>query len=124
MARADVAVGELVDIEVRITQVIDDHFPTFVECGFNDAEGTSHLFHVKLPVICEDSDAAIANLPRFGSLRATVIDIMSDASGRRCAKVSTDRPWCEESTAGRREFVILFDQLLRSAAKPKAGRLV
>jgi hypothetical protein len=111
MARGEGPVGDVVDIKVRITRVVDDHQPTFVECVFDDAAGMQHAFHLKLPVVSLAYFVEEADLPMEGTLSATVVALTSDASGRPCAKVDTSRPWHEVSTAGETKFIVPLENL-------------
>jgi hypothetical protein len=123
MAKADAFAGEMVDIEVRITRVVDAHQPTFVECVFDDAAGKQHAFHVKLPIVSLDYFVRDADLPLAGTLRATVVALTKDAAGRACATVDTSRPWHEESTGRETIFVVPLDNLLSIESDQSAEAL-
>ena len=41
-------------LAVQITRYVDDHFPGFVECTFQDAEGKTHVFVEKVPIVSQE----------------------------------------------------------------------
>lgn len=110
------------DIPVSITRIVDEAFPIFVECVFTDVAAKQHYFHVKLPVISEAHFSRNEELPAPARLRCTIVAIIVDAdSGERQAIVDTSRPWGEESTELRSEFIV-FEKQLESISTAVADR--
>jgi hypothetical protein len=98
-------------LTVQITRYVNDHFPGFVECIFQDAEGKTHVFVEKLPVVSREALDVTSTYPAIGAMDCESELAWTDAAGRRLVRISTDHPWHIESMAGESRFVVLASQL-------------
>ena len=96
------------EIQVAISRLIEDAFPSWVECEFYDVHGRKHTFREKLPVV---SDAECANskteLPTVGQIRCAVVSCVDEIY-----TISTVSPDGIESVDGISEFQVKGDQLI------------
>lgn len=100
-------------IAIQIERFVDDYQPGFVECRLVDAEGLSHLFVEKLPIVSAEDLWSNSLYPQPGAIACDVEEEWIDKSGRSLAKVNTERPWSVESTTGATRFVVLSSQVVR-----------
>jgi hypothetical protein len=98
-------------LAVQITRYVDDHFPGFVECTFQDAEGKTHVFVEKLPVVSLEALDAKSIYPAIGAIACESEQAWTDDAGRRLVRINTDLPWHIESIGGDIHFVVLASQL-------------
>jgi hypothetical protein len=99
-------------VTVQISRFVDDHQPGFVECILMDALGKSHLFVEKAPIVSTDDLWSTSNYPQPGAIACEVAEQWQDEAGRSLVRVSTERPWGVESTAGTTCFTVLLAQLV------------
>jgi hypothetical protein len=99
-------------LNVQITRFVDEHFPGFVECVFQDANGASHVFVQKVPVVSRQELSATSSYPCAGTLDCEQESVWRDDAGRSLASIDTDRPWGVESSSGETQFVVLTSQLV------------
>ena len=98
-------------IKVKISRLVDDHQPGFVECSFIDAHGTEHFFVEKVPVVTLADRSADGSYPVDGTLGCEVLGSRVD-DGTDMVTVSTERPWGIESTEGLLVFDLRSTQLV------------
>ena len=98
-------------LTVQITRFVDEHFPGFVEFTFEDADGATHVFVEKVPILSEQELLATSCYPRAGTLDCERESVWRDAAGRLLARINTALPWGVESSSGRTKFVVLASQL-------------
>ena len=67
----------MVSVKVTITRVTDETFPGWVEAELIDGYGKRHIFHNKSPIFEADADCRLAELPRIGAIRCTVVERQS-----------------------------------------------
>jgi hypothetical protein len=100
-------------VSVEIARFVDDRQPGFVECVLVDADGRSHAFVEKGPVVSASNLLPGSKYPRAGSIACEVISEFTDSSGRQLVRIDTDRPHGVESSSGETKFVVLPSQLVR-----------
>ena len=100
-------------ISIQIERFIDDHQPGFVECRLVDANGQSHMFIEKLPIVTSANLWADSSYPQAGTIACEIESESIDAAGRKLVQVSTERPWAVESTEGVSRFFVLSSQVVR-----------
>ena len=83
-----------------------------MECILQDALGESHLFVEKVPVVSTDNLGSTSSYPQPGAIACEVEEQWQDSAGRSLVRVSTERPWGVESTAGTTCFTVLLAQLV------------
>lgn len=98
-------------IPVQISRFVRDDNPGWVECVLVDALGQSHSFTEKVPVVTREDLDAESNYPCSGTIACELNEEWKDDMGRSLARVSTERPWGVESSAGLTQFVLLSSQL-------------
>jgi hypothetical protein len=98
-------------LTVQIIRFVDGHFPGFVECVFEDADGATHVFVEKVPVVSRQELLATTSYPRAGTLDCERESVWKDAAGRSLARINTGRPWGVTSSSGETRFVVLASQL-------------
>lgn len=96
---------------VQISRFVDEHQPGFIECILLDALGESHLFVEKVPVVSKGDLWPTSSYPQPGAIACEVEAQWKDAAGRSLVRVSTERPWGVESTAGTTCFTVLLAQV-------------
>jgi len=93
-------------VEVEIVGVIDEDFPGWVECHLTDANDQVHVFREKIPVVIDSALDALANFPRKGVIRCTVLEMQSDV-----LVIDTELPDGVESISGITRFAVSPDQI-------------
>ncbi len=66
----------------------------------------------KAPIISTDDLRSTSSYPQPGAIACEVEEKWQDAAGRSLVRVSTERPWGVESTAGTTCFTVLLAQLV------------
>ena len=100
-------------VSVSILRVVDDGFPTFVECVLVDADGQEHHFVEKLPVVGGLPELSFDRIfTQPGHIGCVVRDEWTDERGRELVRIDTLEPWGIESAAGETCFTVLRDQLM------------
>ncbi|WP_249554709.1 MULTISPECIES: hypothetical protein [Shewanella] len=102
------------NISVKILRFINSEFPGWVECVLFDANGQSHFFIEKAPVVSSENLSASSNYPRHGVIGCELESQWANGAGQMLACVCTDLPWGIESTAGATRFVVLSSQIICS----------
>jgi hypothetical protein len=97
-------------LTVQITRYVDDHFPGFVECTFQDTEGKIHVFVEKVSVVSREALDVTSVYPAIGAMHCENELAWMDEAGRRLVRINTDHPWHIESMAGESRFVVLASQ--------------
>lgn len=105
--------GRLPSIAIQIPRFIDEHQPGLVECVLLDANGVTHRFVEKAPVVSRLNLHSGSAYPCPGALGCELESEWKDDAGRSLVRVNTERPWHIESTGGETRFVILESQLVR-----------
>ncbi|MHA3914415.1 hypothetical protein [Halovulum sp. GXIMD14793] len=72
----------MLEVDVEVTDVIDDGYPVFVRFVLVDIEGKQHKFEDKALIIGVDEDIAWTGPPRRGSLRCTLVEKRGDTAER------------------------------------------
>src|SRR5512139_346408 len=80
-------------VTVQIERFVDEYQPGFVECRLVDAEGQSHLFIEKVPIVSTEDLWSTSTYPVAGAIACEVEAEWKDSQGRALLKVSTERPW-------------------------------
>ena len=94
-------------LKVRIRAVIDESYPTWVECVMTDCGGQTHLFREKLPVVSSEFAPMI---PGDGIIRCTLIEETA-----QYAEIDTYLPDGVESTMGVSRFRVAKSDLTEDA---------
>ena len=107
------------EIRVTIERFTDVSQPGWVECTLVDADGLTHVFEEKVPIVSAevlDVHSVHSVYPREGSIACTIISARRGADGRELVMVDTELPWGIESKTGEVRFEILREQLLDEGA--------
>ena len=97
-------------LAVDIVRFVDEHQPGFVECRLLDAQGHTHCFIEKVPVVSTENLSSSSTYPRPGTIACQIVQRSMDGS-RQLLKVNTELPWHVESTTGATEFVVALAQV-------------
>jgi hypothetical protein len=98
-------------LEVQVERFVDEAFPGFVECSLLDAEGVTHLFIEKVPVVTTENLQEDDVYPRPGHFACSVEHELRDSSGRLLLRVNTMHPWGIESLEGKSRFLVHASQV-------------
>ena len=97
-------------VSMMILRVVDDDFPTWVECELTDRFGRAWRIIDKLP-----SFEAVSPLgdiyPRAGTIVCQVIGGGSDDQGRAFVHIDTGRPHGVQSVEERTQFQVFAEQI-------------
>ena len=96
---------------VQIVRFVDDGFPGWVACEFEDAVGRRHTLIDKWPIFTDAMLDETDVYPQMGVVRCQVVTRWKDAHGRELLRVSTAKPDDIASTDGLTEFVVLSSQV-------------
>jgi hypothetical protein len=100
------------DLVVEISRFVDEAFPGWVECVVIDANGQTHLFIEKVPMVSLESLCATSHYPCSGSIRCEIEAKFENAAGVSIVRVNTEKPWGVVSTTGQTEFLVQQSQLV------------
>jgi Na+-transporting NADH:ubiquinone oxidoreductase subunit NqrC len=92
---------------VEISRFVDEHFPGFVECLLIDANGQSHIFIEKAPVVSAENLGTTSNYPCPGTIKCEIDAKLKNNAGLSIVRVNTI-----ESTTGQTQFLVLPSQLV------------
>lgn len=99
-------------LKVQVTHLVDEAFPGFVECQFQDVEGCKHAFIEKLPIVsARDTWPTSEDFPFIGYIACVVGERMTGEDGRLIAKIDTATPWSIESQGGNTRFRVFYSDL-------------
>jgi hypothetical protein len=101
-------------LSVQIVRFVDDSFPGWVACEFEDADGHRHTLIDKVPGFTEMMFDSTSIYPQDGYVACEVVERWSDTEGRDLVRINTEKPYGISSTQGLSEFVILSSQLVAS----------
>lgn len=104
------------DLSVRIVRFVDNRFPGWVACEFEDANGAKHILIDKVPIFTTEPLDANSAYPKEGTAPCEVLERWKDREGRELARITTSRPAGIESSAGIAEFIVAATQLLPSTS--------
>jgi hypothetical protein len=99
-------------LKVQITRFADEHFPGFVECVFQDAEGKPQVFVEKVPIVTHDDLRATSLYPCEGAVQCERVAAWTYIAERKLVQIDTDLPWHIESISGQTCFVVLASQVV------------
>ena len=103
---------------IQISKYVDDRFPGWVACTLVDARSQEHLFVEKAPIVTSVHLGPESSYPQGGVIACEAEEHWVDEAGRSLVRVTTERPWGVESTAGLSTFVVLASQLVGDGASP------
>jgi hypothetical protein len=98
-------------VRATISKFLDESFPGWVECWFEDSQGRAWTFHEKVPVLTADDLWVDSEYPRPCAIACMILEHKSDSVGRRIAVIDTSSPWGIESTEGTTVFEVFSEQL-------------
>jgi hypothetical protein len=98
-------------LAVQVERFVDEAFPGFVECSLLDAEGATHLFVEKVPVVTAENLNKDDDYPRPGYFACAVEQELRDSSGLVLLQVNTMHPWGIESLDGKSSFLVHASQV-------------
>jgi hypothetical protein len=101
--------GELV---VKIVGMESEDQPGWVSCEFVDAGNAVVKIVEKVPVVTSKSIESPTAFPMRGTIRCEILAEWTDPSGRKLAKIDTERPWNIRSVDGASEFVVETNQIV------------
>lgn len=90
------------NLAVQIVRLVQDGFPGWVECQFNDAAGRVHTVVDKVPVLTTEVLDADSQYPRPGEIQYEVLGRTRDIARGKVVHITTPGI---ESTEGLSEFV-------------------
>jgi hypothetical protein len=96
---------------VQIVRFVDDRFPGWVACEFEDATSVRHVLIDKVPIFTTEALDAGSSFPQPGCSPCEVLARWQDTQGRKLVRVTIARPVGMESTEGLSEFVVAEAQL-------------
>jgi hypothetical protein len=96
-------------LAVQIVRFVDGHFPGFVECEFKDAEGLSHIFVDKVPIVTAELLDGTSSYPQAGAVPCEVVARWADAKGRELVRISLKHGIT--TSDGKFEFVVLSNRI-------------
>ena len=99
----------MLGIKVEITRFVEAGYPGLVECSLIDAQGQTHFFIDKVPVVAFQDLDENSPYPTDGFIACQVIN--SSPEDESIVTVSTENPWHIESTEETTEFRIRKNQL-------------
>jgi hypothetical protein len=105
------------NLAVRIVRFVDDGFPGWVACEFDDIEGRRHTIIDKVPIFTSDDLGSDSAYPVSGSMPCEVLAPWRDQSGRELARISTENPLDDKSEEGLSEFVVAASELKGEAER-------
>jgi hypothetical protein len=97
-------------VKIEITRFVDDYQPGIVECVLVDAQGSSHVFIEKMPVVTSQDLDANSAYPQAGVIACQVVE-RRVVNGHEVVRIDTT-PWVIESTTGEVLFDVLAGQLI------------
>lgn len=100
-------------VAIEIVRFVDEHQPGFVECRLIDAQGQSHTFLEKVPIVTEEKLWSGSKYPRAGSVACRLEAEFKDTTGRLLSRIDTAHPFSVESASGETKFIVLSSQLDR-----------
>jgi|SRR5580693_8543397 hypothetical protein len=102
---------QLAQLAVQIVRFVDDAFPGWVACEFEDAHGRTHTFIDKVPTFSDMVLDAESLYPQPGSVGCEIVARWKDASGGELLRISTSKPYCITSTEELSDFIVLRSQV-------------
>lgn len=96
---------------VEIMRFVDDRFPGWVECEFEDAMGIKHVLVDKVPIFTERALDSNSPYPQTGTAPCKVLARWKDSKGRELVRITTLDPAGIESTQGISEFIVTAPQV-------------
>ncbi|MGC2526607.1 MAG: hypothetical protein WA639_02585 [Candidatus Acidiferrum sp.] len=98
-------------LAVLIVRFVDEGFPGWVQCEFEDADGRRHTLLDKVPAFTDMMLDENSAYPQMGVVRCETLARWKDARARELVRVSTVKPDAIESTEGLSEFVVFASQV-------------
>jgi hypothetical protein len=102
-------------IKVSITRFVDEWFPGYVECTFNDARGREHIVHEKVPIFTDLDLDINSEYPQNGVIACEIINQSVDPDGRIIFSITTAKPWLVNTVDGQTEFEVSKEQIIELA---------
>jgi hypothetical protein len=99
---------------VTIVRFVDNRFPGWVACEFEDANAERHILIDKIPIFTTKSLDASGPYPQTGTAPCEVLAQWKDRQGRELVRITTSRPDGVESTTGLSEFIVNATQVSQS----------
>lgn len=96
---------------VSIDRFVDEHQPGFVECSLMDANGTTHLFVEKIPVVAAEQLWKESNYPVPGFIACHIEEEVDGDNREGLVLVNTQLPRGIESTKGTTRFLVRPSQV-------------
>lgn len=103
----------MTSVAIQIERFVDDYQPGIVECRLVDAQGQSHLFIEKAPIVSTEDLWSDSLYPQPGAIACEIEAEWIDDEGRNLVKINTENPWHVESTTGETHFITLASQIIR-----------
>jgi hypothetical protein len=103
----------MIYVSVEIFRFVCEHQPNIVEARLVDAFGQPHCFIEKIPAFTTAYLDSESQYPQPGAMACEILAQSRDEQGRDLREIHTYRPWSIESTSGKRNFVVLADQLFQ-----------
>jgi hypothetical protein len=96
--------AKMVAVKVKIVRYLsDDPQPGVVECELEDVHGQKWSIVEKTAIVSTAHLDARSSYPQQGLIGCEIVQRRRDAD-REIVRISTERPWMEESTDGSTEF--------------------
>lgn len=99
------------DLFVKIVRFVDNRFPGWVACEFEDAGGAKHTLIDKVPMFTTETVDANSTYPKEGTAPCEVLQRWKDSEGRELARITILRPAGMQSADGIVEFTVVAAQL-------------
>jgi hypothetical protein len=96
-------------LSVQITRLVDESFPGWVACEFDDAHGIRHTIVDKAPTFTTETLDGTSLYPRPGSAPCKVAERWQDRHGRELVRITIADM---DSAEGLSECIVVATQLL------------
>ena len=97
-------------LRVDIIGFVDESFPGFIRCAFEDANGNRHTFIEKIPVVTSEDLWSDSVYPQQGVVPCEKVETLDGGSGLACITIgvgdSLDSPGYSE------QFIVRESQLV------------
>jgi hypothetical protein len=100
------------NLSVEILRFVDDRFPGWVECAFEDAAGTRHMLIDKAPIFTAAMLDRSSSYPQAGTAPCRVLARWKDGEGCELLRIFTSEAGIE-ATTGISEFIVMVAQVAR-----------
>jgi len=99
-------------LKVEIVAFADTAQPGWVKCRLVDADGRTHEFLEKAPIVSDEDLDSQSGYPRPGFIKCTIRARRPGTDGRQLLTVDTETPDGGETQDGESRFEVVSDQVV------------